>query len=253
MKKIIIISTILLLALSSCKESDKLMYDSNLSSISLKLPIEDTTVILRRDTFVYSFAFEKPELKQKTINIPVQIAGYRIDKNRTFNVGIITNATTAVQGVDYEPLQASYTVKAKTGTAYIPLKVNRSNNLMKVAKTIAIELKPSADFELGIKDNQKILISVSDILEEPEWWEGWKYFFGDYHRIKFQEWIKIKGGKGELNVEDRNPLFLCFYYPKECMQIMELRLYFEKNPRYTLEHLKDPNNKGERIVVPCPI
>lgn len=242
----------ILLMLVSCRESEKLMY-GDFSGIHIKLPVEDTTVILRRDTLIYSFAFEKPELKQKTINIPVEIEGFRVNKDRKFKVEVLNEGTTAVEDVNYIKLQEYYTVKANEGIANIPITFNRSLDIREKPVLFSLRLSRSDDFEIGINHKQKIVLSVSDILEEPVWWEGWKFFFGDYHRIKYQEWIKIKGGKGELDVIDMRPYMIPYRYPRECVQIMELRLYFEKNPRYELEHLNDPNNLGRRLIVPCPL
>ncbi|MDO5663874.1 MAG: DUF4843 domain-containing protein [Bacteroidia bacterium] len=237
--------------LMACDKGENLMY-KDFSGLHFVAPT-DTTLILRRDTLIYSFAFEKPEIKEKIIYIPVEIEGFRENKDRKFNVQLIKEGTTAESGVHYEALQEYYTVKANQGRDSIALKVKRTLDIRNTAKTITLKLVPTDEFEVGLYDKQQVSISFSDILEEPDWWENWKYLFGEYHRIKYQEWIKIKGGKGELpNKEIKRWQFLQ-NYPTECMLIMQLRLYFEKNPRYTLEELADPNNKGERIIVPCPI
>lgn len=253
MKKINIY-TILIIALGivSCQEVDKLMYD-DFAGIHIKIPKDNQTFILREDTLVYSFAFESPDMKQKTVYIPVEIEGFRSDKDRKFKVKLIEAGTTAKAGVNYEPLKDYYTVKANSGKDSIPINIIRTLDIREKSKSIALELVATEDFKIGIKDKQQVYISVSDILEEPEWWKGWKFFLGEYHRIKYQEWMRIKGGKGELPmVEGRSPFQIYFGYPTELVLIMELRLYFEKNPRYTKEDLGDPNDKGERITIPNP-
>lgn len=253
MKKInIYIILIISLGLVACQEVDKLMYN-DFAGIHIKIPKDNKTLILRGDTLVYSFAFEKPEIKEKILYIPVEIEGFRSNKDREFKVKLLENGTTAKVGVNYEALKDYYIVKANSGKDSIPVKVMRTLDIREKAKSIALELVATKDFQIGIKDKQRVHLSISDILEEPEWWKGWKFFLGDYHRIKYQEWMKIKGGKGKLPmVEGKNPYQIYFGYPTELVLIMELRLYFEKNPRYAKEDLGDPNDKGERIVIPNP-
>lgn len=248
------IHIILLLAFifASCNEGEKLMY-KDFSGLHLSIPQNDSILVLRRDTLVYSFAFEKPELKEKIIYIPVEIEGFRANKERKFKVQLIKDGTTAVAGTHYEALKEYYVVKANVGRDSIPLRIKRTLDIRNTAKTITLKLEPTEDFQIGLYDKQQISLSFSDVLEEPDWWESWKYLFGTYHRIKLQEWIKIRGGKGTLPIVNTKPAWFLNRHPAICVQIMQLRLYFEQNPRYTLEDQGDPNNKGERIVVPCPI
>lgn len=251
MKKInIYIVLIITLGLAACHEVDELMYN-DFAGIHFSIPKDDETFILRDDTLVYSFAFEKPDFKEKIIYVPVEIEGFRTDRDRKIKIKLINDKTSAVPNVNYEPLKEDYIVKANAGKDSIPIKVMRTLDIREKAKTIAFEFVATEDFKLGIKDKQQMYLSISDILEEPEWWEGWKFFLGDYHRIKYQEWMRIKGGKGELPmVEGKRPFQIYFGYPAELILITELRLYFEKNPRYTKEDLGNPEDKGERITIP---
>lgn len=238
-----------------CQESDRLMYGDFAGIHFNKKLFDDSVLIVREDTIVYSFAFENPEMKEYVLHIPVEIEGFRCNYERKYQVEIDTEQTTAVAGVHYEALPEFCTLKANAGCDSIALRLFRTDDIRVAGKSLFLRLVPSDDFDLGRHDCLTLKVSFSDILEEPKWWgTAWKTLFGDYHRIKYQEWIKIRGGKGELpEVKPEDAGFLIWYYPLECMQVMELRLYFENNPRYTNEDAGDPNNLGERIVVPCPL
>lgn len=253
MKKIMMSACVaVLLAFVSCREAEKLMYD-DFAGIHFLFPVAGDDYIIRKDTLVYSFAFVNAEVKEHVIYIPVQIEGFRKNFDRTVNVRLIEKTTTAKAGTDYEQLKSSYTVKADAGTDSIPITVKRTADIRTGAKTISLELTESQDFKLGIKNKTNIHVSFSDMLEKPVWWDGWSYLFGAYNRIKYQEWIRLRGDRGELPVVNIRPYMFRQLYPREVAQIMELRVYFENNPRYTNEEAGDPDNLGDRIVVPVPI
>lgn len=222
---------------SSCSENDRLTFEDT-PGIYFRLPEKDTTLIVREDTIVYSFAFEDPNLvREYVMRVPVEITGLSVNKERKFKIRIDPKLSTAVEGRDYIKLQEEYIMPANTGKDSIRITVLRNDSLQTKPRDLQLEIVATPDFKLGIKERATIRLRFSDILEEPEWWDYWSFFMGAYGRKKHQQWLLI-WGKTPLKTDGQiHP----FNTPKELMAIQDLRIYFEQNPTY---------ENGERVVVP---
>ena len=72
MKKLISI-VLLILFFISCREDDLMFHELN--AISMRIPRYDPSLLFRGDTVTYSFAFENVAVTEKTIKIPIELAG----------------------------------------------------------------------------------------------------------------------------------------------------------------------------------
>lgn len=232
-----------------CQEADKLMFHE-LNALSVRVPRYDQSLLCRGDTVTYSFAFENVAVTEKTIKIPVEAAGFAKSYDRTYHIAL-TLGKDVVNGVNFKELTTEQTIHAEMGIDTLEVTLYRTKDILEGSKLFKLELVEGGDFVLGIEGVTSMIIRFSDVLEEPAWWVNWKKYFGPFHRIKYQEWMRIWGGTGDLTGSK--------YWggistaPKEIMAIKELQKYFEENPRYTNESAGDPNNLGERIVIPCPL
>ena len=243
MKKIteiypVLLSGVIVLGfLFSCSRAEELKFTTD-ASVSFRMPRGVEELIISRDTIIYSFAFEAPDVKEYLLNIPVEIIGKRENRSRTFSVNLVAGKfTTAEPGKDYEQLSATYTIPAGEGEILLPVKLFRSENVAKGERWIHLTFTPTTDFGVGIIERNTICIRFSDLLEKPTWWSGmYEYMLGAFSRVKYQYWLDLWGREAPPS----------FSYaganPKEAYAIEQLKLYFDNNP--TL----DENN--ELIYIP---
>ncbi|MDR1414830.1 MAG: DUF4843 domain-containing protein [Odoribacteraceae bacterium] len=131
----------------------------------------------------YSFAYP-PEVDAYTVNLPVIISGQRVRRDRTFHLEIIPSLTTAAPTTHHAPLAAAYTIPADSGTFNLPVTLYRDDPmLLDSTFVIALRLVESPDFATNLPLTTAI-ISFSNRLEKPWWWDRWAGDMGAYSRNK---------------------------------------------------------------------
>lgn len=230
---------ILLSVVTACTESDKLMYDDQLSTIYFAWSGKDTNVIRQGDTLIYTFAFEPKEITTYRLSIPLQISGKRMEYDRSYRIAIGDGKQAALPNVHYEVLEERQNFAGHQGNDSLIVLLKRGDQILENDyRDIEIRLLASEDFQLGPLERQYICIRFSDQLEKPGWWDSWSAYFGPYHRIKYQEWIRIWGNKGDIS--KYKPMN--FLSPQVFLKIFELKNYFITNPHFTEDN--------EQITIP---
>ncbi len=185
MKKILI-AFLSVLVLLSCKKAAELRYDA---PDNIYFDFDPNTS--DRDSIVYTFAYE-PGKASDTIFLPVRISGNRIPEDRTFRIQEIAEGTTALSGIHYEALRASYTMPADSGRVYVPVILyNTDPELTQKSVTLQLTLVETPDFGLQITGLEKGKILFSAKLEKPFWWEMW---LGPYYSQVKHELFLISSG-----------------------------------------------------------
>lgn len=224
--------------LFSCTEAEEKMYDGPDAIYFKSLnAITDTTLSVRDDTVYYTFAFYQGQ-SDRTIFLPVEILGFASNNDRHYKIQV-TEYNDTRAGVHYDALdEVQLFHKGKTVDS---LKVVFHNvDMDTIACKIGITIHTGGDFVEGTQDSLFVAVQVSNILEEPVWWEHWESCFGPYHRIKYEEWIKIWG------TQDLDTSFAIqwYFYPKELTVLKELKRLFEEKEFY--------DEKGNRLTIPMP-
>lgn len=237
MKRLFYILTIYFFGMSllSCQENDRLLFTDD-SAIYFTLPTKDTTLLIQEDTVVYSFALETHSVY--TLRLPIESTGLAPNRERTYKISINPSYTTAVEGTDFEGLKTEYHMPANRGLDTVSFTVHRTLPMQTAARTLRLDIVPTADFKEGIQERTSIYLKFSDILERPVWWDKWEFVMGEYGRKKHDKWLEI-WGKSPLPTDVM--MIHPFYTPKELMAIQDLRLYFERNEVY---------ENGKRVTVP---
>ena len=230
---------------SACSEAEREMF-SGPESINFCFPVTseeiedykllDSSLIFREDTMVYSFAFDL-ESSERLISIPVEITGFAADYDRTYRVKV-TEFNGAKAGVHYDPVaeeQILHAGKVKDSLQILFHRVDMDQQARKIGLTI----ETGGDFVEGVKEKLFVAVQVSDILEEPDWWEDWVGCFGEYHPIKYREWMKLYGGTGDLSGK----------YPDWWAAPLELTLILELKRMFEEGDFRDEN--GNKLVIPC--
>ncbi len=239
MKKLVYMA-MLVAVLVGCSEAEELMFDSPNAIYFKKMYTDEVNNLsVIEDTVFYTFAFT-PELQEREICIPVEIVGFPSSQERKYNIKV-TECNGAKAGVHYESLNSEQVLGS--GKTIDSLRVRfYKQDMDEQARKVEILIQPSVDFKEGIKDSLFVAIQVSNILEKPVWWDAWKTCFGEYHRIKYEEWMKIWGGKGTL---PSNTSWLSWYmYPKELTALIQLKRLFNEKEFY--------DENGNRLTIPCP-
>lgn len=226
-----------LLLLGACSEATREMFDTP-PAVYFQMPQGDTTLIVREDTVVYSFAFDLTSTRRE-ICIPVQLIGFAADRDRKYNIEI-TNIGDTRAGVHYEAVATEQTLAAGKTVDSLRVTFLRTPDMQQGAKKVAFTIRPGGDLAEGLRDQLHVAIQVSDILEQPEWWDTWSRYFGPYDRQIYEQWMTIWGGTGDLT--NHTPGW--GYSPQVHTAIIGLRVYFDEHEVYYLD------NPSVRIILP---
>jgi hypothetical protein len=167
---------ITLLGPISCKNADFQVFDRD---ANVYLNLEG----INRDSITYTFAYDISK-SSDTIFIPVRVMGFRSPQARQFSAYVERDSSSAIAGVHYEALAASYTMPADSGHTFLPLVIYNVPELEEKSVSVIVKLRESEDF--GI-ENPKIIrakVVFSARLEQPIWWNMW--LGGYYSRTKHQ-------------------------------------------------------------------
>lgn len=216
----------------ACQDADKEMFGADQTGIYFKLDNlkEDKTLILRKDTVVYTFAYDDIEdVHQREVYIPVELVGFAAGRERTYRIEVEPAANTRAD-VDYEPLATEQVYSAGKTVDSLRFVWKRNPSMQKEVKKVNIRIVSGNDFGAGVEEKLFVSLQASDILEKPDWWDSWEAAFGSWHPTKLREWIKIWGKE---DLKKINPDYLnFFYYPQECTAIVKLHDLFENEEFY---------------------
>ena len=193
---------LLTLALQSC-EKETMRYEGepgNMSGIYFLYSSSYTMsggmrVEHYQDSIEVTFAQVPVNLNETTVNLPVRVLGNLSGKERAFKVKV--SSGTAVEGIDYQPLQNEYMMPANKEKTTLPLVLLRTEKLKMGKLDLTIELVENDNFKLllpsKMNDDGKtevvtthIKVIFSEIYTEP-----WQYqlfgrdIFGPFTVKKF--------------------------------------------------------------------
>jgi hypothetical protein len=230
------------LLLASCSEASRQMFSAP-DAIYFRMPLGDTTLIIREDTVVYSFAFE-PVPTTREICIPVEVIGYASGSDRKYLVEV-TEFDGTRAGTHYEAISAVQVLPAGKTRDSLRVTFLCTPDMRDAVKKIGITIRPGEDFAEGVNECLHVAVQVSDILERPTWWnDSWNtYFGGTYDPQIYKAWMTIYGGKGDLTAYPYPSWWDC---PQVLTAVIDLKRYFDENEVY---YLKNPS---VRIVIPYP-
>ena len=141
--------------------------------------------------------------------------GLAKDKDRTVNVRIVKDSTTAQEGAHYTLLPAA--IKANEYTGNIALVIKRANDLKSSELRLVLEVVESTDFKPGVPSTTaqspraggtlRFLVKMNDYFIKPANWDTQlTSYFGTYSQVKYAFVIKVTGrsefipGSGADNV-----------------------------------------------------
>lgn len=235
--------------LCSCEIDDPTAFSPNDSYIYFDMPFKFDSSgkpIERLDTIEYSFALEDIDINSYTFKIPVNVAGFPFNSDRTYDVVLDEKSSNVTDG-DWERASIENPV-IKSGKVFDTLyvKVKRSEILKNEKKTISLYLNSNENFELGDTTQLKANLKFSDMLLLPKWWNpnekgNYAKYFGEFCREKYVKWQEIYYYGADRNKDSNGKLYYWDYmpsqaipswYPMTFMYMRILRDYFNENEVY---------------------
>lgn len=146
------------------------------------------------DSSKISFAYEKENKNDSTINVRVYTTGPISDVDRPFKLTIIDSSTTAVSGVHYTLLNQGFVIKAGAAFVNLAFKLSRTAEMKSKSYYINMVLEPNENFttnytweytNLKNKTRKQLMfytIKIDDILSQPKAWLAGS--FGTFSRKK---------------------------------------------------------------------
>lgn len=201
----IFLTLILVFGFFACEENDPKGYNGN-DAVYFQTNASNWSEI--KDSIEYSFAGKVADVD--TVKLLVKLMGNVVNYDRKITPYIVSEKTTAQEGLHYESLKGSYILKADEMEAIVPLVVyNRDARLDEQSFSVTIALKPSDELSLGITKRTQVTVIISNILKKPEYFDRFylNYYFGPYTRSKHEMMIQIVGKDFPETADEMNANF----------------------------------------------
>ena len=149
-----------------------------------------------RDSIEYSFAKLAADIPESMVYLPVKVLGNLSTHDRTFKVKV--TGGTAVEGVDYVPLEAEYILPANRPETLLPIRLIRTDKLKKEKIRMTVSLVENEHFKLLLptKENgadgtelnaTELKIIFSEFYAAPWDWDFFAVdYFGEFTVEKFE-------------------------------------------------------------------
>lgn len=189
MKKAILICLLGILTLGACQNDVTFPYQGK-DAVYFQV---NSTWSVTTDSIEYSFAGKGKE--EDVVEVRVNLQGNMAATDRKVRVVIDSSKSTAEEGIHYQPLAEDYILPANAVSVNVPVTVLKKDADLENKKVIlALQLEPTADFELGITERTEIFINISNMLKKPTYWDSTiKYNFGVYSRKKHELCMQVLG------------------------------------------------------------
>lgn len=145
----------------------------------------------KTDSLEYSFVTSPESVTEINMDVSLYIMGLPASQNRTVNIGIVSEHTTAASNQYVCPAQV--TIPANAYTVTFPITLKRTADLQEGTVSLYIKVLPSSDFKPGIKERDHLLIKWNDILSMPKNWSDLEEFFGTFSVVKYRFMINNTG------------------------------------------------------------
>jgi hypothetical protein len=189
-----------------------------------------------RSLITFSFAYP-PEVDAHTINVPVKISGDRVPRDRKFIVEMIPSLTTALPTTHHEPFAGEHIMAADSGTYRLPVTLYKSDPLLLDSTlVIAFRLVETGDFATSLPLKTTV-ISFSNRLEQPEWWDRWSSDMGAYSRNKHFLFISTSGtiDLNDPNTEGEKTIQSLNYIKNFKAALFDPVSWVQKHPGFAFE------------------
>ena len=199
-KKVMVGALLLLLApcsllLSSCSTDEEFYYqdEPRVRLVGEKMWAAGT------DSVTFSFVAYQSDFVQKDIMVEAQIMGNVVDRDRTVNLAVDAEKTTAAASQYVVPNSVVVPSGQTKGTFVVTLK--RDASLQSKSVRLYVKVIDSGDFKPGVNEENHVVFIWADVLSKPNNWADLEPFFGAYSNVKYRFMLENLGNEGELSTE----------------------------------------------------
>lgn len=189
---------LLLLFFNGCEENSAPYQDT---ANRLNFVYESYT---KDSTTRYTFVYDPASKIVDTIWVEISTMGYITDYDRPIAlVQIPTETNSAEPGVHYlefdnQEISKYYLIPSGKNYAKVPIVVLRDPSLKNTEVQLKLGFAPNAHFQQGYKRVGEKLITISDILTQPKYWDTYAeyYITGPYGKVKHQFMMDVTAHLG---------------------------------------------------------
>ena len=193
----------MMLALASCSQDEFITYDGSKSGIYFQRVASTDlsgTPLTYTDSIVVSFTQYKAEVTETNVKVPVNVMGNPVDRDRHFSVVVNKELSTAQEGVHFELDQTNCVIPAGEVSTTLPVKIKRTEDLLKSKVRLVLELQDNEEFTVELKSykntaswnetgkelcGSQFKVVFSDMITMTYWWDWFGYdYFGEWSVIK---------------------------------------------------------------------
>lgn len=189
----------------SCKTEDIMRYDNEEAGIYFQQGLLQSPFIksdVYRDSTDFSFAVASPKALDTTLYVRIRTMGKVKDYDRAVKVSVDKAKTNAIEGVHYSINYNSIVIPANSSENRVPIKFNRTNDLLTRSVSLALKLEENEHFKVymtqqkntnvysatgtQIAANQYRFI-VGEIYTKPSYWGNTaNSYFGTWTVAKYK-------------------------------------------------------------------
>ncbi|MGM9698211.1 MAG: DUF4843 domain-containing protein [Prevotella sp.] len=195
MKKNIFIALATLLAMASCSSDEDFFYRDE-ARIRLVGPEIWTA---GSDSLTFSFVTTTAGTSEMAMDVEAQIMGTVADHDRTANIAVVSDKTTAT--ADLYQLPTTVTIAAGQSKATFQVILKRADVLATKSVRLRIAVQPSADFQNGVNEEDHLTFIWNDLISKPKNWAQLEEFFGEYSDTKYRFMLENAGGLTEFDTD----------------------------------------------------
>lgn len=170
---------VFLVILTSCNQDiDNFYVEKGRIQFKYFKEVVGSDKVTRRTYFnhtTFSFGPKDETLELDTAKIVVEFLGSVSNMDRNYQVRIVTDSTTAIEGIHYEPISSTQVFRAGRTDEILKVVVKRNALSSSFSnpedRKLTLEMVSTADFNLGMKDGLRTRLYINNYLSEPIWWK----------------------------------------------------------------------------------
>ncbi len=188
-----------------------------------------------KDTVTYvSFSLRPIEEPEAVVEVPIRLVGTPADHPISIGVEVVTDKTSAQEGVQYEITDKMVTFPKDSLRTFLRVRLLRSGVGEKAEdrKEIVLKLVDTKDLKVAFSGKNEFKISFDNYFDTSEWEKQWNLYYspmlGKFNRTVFMKLL-------EFYHFDVSALVRDFWQPTMISYWAQTKKFFEDHPEYGIE------------------
>lgn len=203
--------------LSSCQKEELLVNENNVSYIYFQ---KDMTKDSTNVCFEFYPLQEGMDVQEAEVPLDVVVSGKVQDKDLEFTIGVDEKIST--YPISLCTLPEKCIIKKGEFKSTVIVKVKNMPELKETSKILAVKVNESEEVREGIFYYSRALLSITDRLVKPDWWEykdlhnGKQssvdiYYLGEYSKTKYRLFLEVLRANDDLLFDGQDKIKLRKY------------------------------------------